>query len=92
MKGIAMRKLTIAASVLALVGVGSFACYVSFVGSTMTLAKLFPDVPYDIVWKIHVEMFKEALSGKYKEFEINADEDERMEAIFREKLAKYITS
>lgn len=84
-----MTKFKIIASVLAVLGIGSFACYISYVGSTMTLEKKFPDVPSDIVWKVHNEMVKEALSGKYKDYDINSEDDPQMDAIFLEKVKKY---
>lgn len=81
-----MNKLKIIA--LLAVPAAYLACRVSWEGSIIALEELYPDVDQTTIRKIHREMVKESLTGKYDGIDINAAEDARMEAIFREKLAK----
>lgn len=61
--------------------------YIQFEGSTGALVERFPDVDPSIVRKVHKEMYKEALAGKYNQMG-SADED--WDTIFKVKLMKYL--
>lgn len=86
-----MSKLKI---ILSLTGLAAVALpvwqYIAFVGSTEALAERFPDVPKDVVWDVHKEIFVETLRGKYSHIEDDADGSTgEYDRIFLEKVQKY---
>jgi hypothetical protein len=47
----------------------------------------FPDVPPDVVRKVHREMVREALAGEYENL---PSDDDSMDALFRAKTLQYL--
>jgi Fe-S-cluster formation regulator IscX/YfhJ len=67
----------------AVVVVSAFVAYASYEGPLQALMERFPDIDPKIVRKVHREMFKEALVGKYSEFQTD---DATLDRIFLVKV------
>lgn len=82
-----MKKfLIIATATSAVLGLGSFAYLVSFIGSTIAINERHPHLDYETVRAAHWSMVKRALKGEIED--VDTEDDEVMDRLFLEEVAR----